>query len=189
MPCDLQTNRLHLRLRTRERQERIFALPIADQLAYFGYSKPEQLVRERNAFEQGWKNYKMDMCWWEFLLADTDTVMGQGGYHMWIPDHCRAEIGYHLAPEYHRKGYMWEALNAMMDFGFTEMGLNRIEACIGPKNEPSIKLVDKAGFKREGLLREHYCKDGVAEDSLIYSLLKREYNPTSKPNYQTLPIS
>lgn len=188
MPTDLRTNRLHLRLRTHERQARVFALPLADQLAYFGYSDPEQLVRERSAFEKGWKSYKMDMCWWEFLLADTDTVMGQGGYHMWIPDHSRAEIGYHIAPEYHRQGYMWEALEAMMHYGFTDMALNRIEACVGPDNDPSISLVNKAGFEREGVLREHYCKNGMAEDSVMYALLKRDYTPPANINYTTLPI-
>lgn len=54
------------------------------------------------------------------------------------------------------------------------MKLHRIEAFIGPHNLPSQKLVQKMGFKKEGLLREHYCKKGVVEDSIVFSLLRRE---------------
>jgi RimJ/RimL family protein N-acetyltransferase len=55
------------------------------------------------------------------------------------------------------------------------MKLHRVEAFIGPNNQPSLKLVENAGFKKEGNLREHYLKDGEWQDSGVFSLLKREY--------------
>jgi ribosomal-protein-alanine N-acetyltransferase len=70
---------------------------------------------------------------------------------------------------------MKEALKAMLDFGFKEMQLNRVEALIGPLNVPSTKLVQSLGFVQEGVLREHYCKNGELQDSVMFSLLKREY--------------
>jgi ribosomal-protein-alanine N-acetyltransferase len=56
------------------------------------------------------------------------------------------------------------------------MNLHRIEAYVGLANEPSNKLMQKFGFTKEGLLREHYLRDGIYHDSLIYSLLRKEWN-------------
>ena len=55
------------------------------------------------------------------------------------------------------------------------MGLNRIEAFVGPGNDPSLRIMERLGFSKEGLLREHYHKNNHTEDSVAYSLLKREY--------------
>ena len=70
---------------------------------------------------------------------------------------------------------MSEAILRIIDYGFSQMNLHRIEAFIGPANIASQKLVEKLGFQKEGVLREHYRKQGVIEDSIVYSLLKKEY--------------
>ena len=72
---------------------------------------------------------------------------------------------------------MKEGIKRILDYGFNEMGLNRVEAMIGSYNEPSLKLVRSLGFVKEGLLREHYCKNGELQDSIVFSLLKKEYRP------------
>ncbi len=56
------------------------------------------------------------------------------------------------------------------------MHLHRIEALIGPDNIASLKLVKRLGFVEEGTLREHYFKNEIYEDSIIFSLLKQEYD-------------
>jgi ribosomal-protein-alanine N-acetyltransferase len=55
------------------------------------------------------------------------------------------------------------------------MGLNRIEAFAGKWNIPSLKILKGAGFKEEGVLRSHFLKNGVYEDSVCFSLLRDEY--------------
>jgi ribosomal-protein-alanine N-acetyltransferase len=55
------------------------------------------------------------------------------------------------------------------------MYLHRIEALVGPHNIPSLKLVKSFGFREEGRLREHYFINNQLEDSIVFSLLKREY--------------
>ncbi|GAA4461501.1 hypothetical protein GCM10023093_06270 [Nemorincola caseinilytica] len=62
---------------------------------------------------------------------------------------------------YRNKGYMTEAMQAVIAHGFGQMGLNRIEAFVGTRNEPSLRLMQHFGFTKEGLLRSHYCKNGV----------------------------
>ena len=80
-----------------------------------------------------------------------------------------------MAEEERNKGYMGEALKAVLRFGFNEMNLNRIEALTSPTNEISQKLLHANGFVHEGELRRHYNKDGVFEHSVFYGLLKDEY--------------
>ena len=104
-----------------------------------------------------------------------DTV-GRGGFHNWYQVHNRAELGYLLNKEEHkRKGYMSEAVGAMLDYGFNFMGLNRVEAFIGPTNAASLGVVRKYGFKQEGHLKQHYVVNGEPQDSLVFSLLKEDY--------------
>ena len=106
----------------------------------------------------------------------SSKIMGKCGFHTWNPQHHRAEIGYALNDdEFKNKGYMKETLEKVLDFGFQEMPLNRIEALIDENNTPSKKLLDYFGFVREGNLRGHYLVDGVFEDSVMYSLLTSEF--------------
>ena len=96
--------------------------------------------------------------------------------HVWYLDHNRAEIGYALTDNPEKsKGLMTEAMNSILKYGFEEMKLHRIEAFIGPENIPSLKLVAKFNFKKEGVLRQHYFKNDKMEDSAVFALLKDEY--------------
>lgn len=88
---------------------------------------------------------------------------------------ARAEIGYSLAPEHWRQGYLAEALPALIDHGFEAMRLNRIEADIDPENTASARVLGKLGFRREGLLRERWIVRGEPSDSEIYGLLRNDW--------------
>jgi len=63
----------------------------------------------------------------------------------------------------------------MVDYGFEKLGLQRIEAYVGSANIPSLKIVSGLGMIQEGLLRAHFYRDGVYEDSVCFGLLKSEY--------------
>ena len=66
-------------------------------------------------------------------------------------------------------------LKAILEFGFTELKLHRVEALIAAENEPSLKLLLRYGFSKEGTMREDYVVNGKNEDSDCYSLLKWEW--------------
>ena len=70
---------------------------------------------------------------------------------------------------------MPEALQELIRFGFESMGLNRIEATTHTENFRSQRVLTKLGFQKEGLLREFYCRDGVYNDQVQFSLLRREW--------------
>lgn len=87
----------------------------------------------------------------------------------------RAEIGYILNPRAWGRGYMHEALSALLDYAFGELNLNRVEADTDPRNEPSARLLERLGFSKEGLLRERCIVDGEISDAAMYGLLRREW--------------
>ena len=73
------------------------------------------------------------------------------------------------------KGLMTEAINAIIDYGFNKLNLNRIEALVGIGNVPSLRLMERYNFKKEGVLRQHYHVSDNFEDSLLFSKLYCEY--------------
>jgi len=115
---------------------------------------------------------------WGIVEKLSNSFIGYFGFWRMIPEHCRAEIGYALKPEYWGKGYMYETLNKMVRFGFNEMKLHSIEANVNPVNEKSKKVLEKIGFKQEAYFRENYLFDHKFLDSIIYSLLEKDITET-----------
>lgn len=70
---------------------------------------------------------------------------------------------------------MHESLVALLDYGFGDLGLKRVEADIDPHNTHSAKSLERAGFIQEGLLRESCIVNGALTDSARYGLLRREW--------------
>ena len=90
-------------------------------------------------------------------------------------DSRRAEIGYSLLPAHWSRGYVSEALPALIDQAFGPLGLNRLEADIDPANTASRRVLERHGFTYQGLLRDRWIVRGKASDSAIYGLLAREW--------------
>lgn len=109
---------------------------------------------------------------WAIALADRGELAGSVGFWRWDKAHRRAEIGYELAAEHRGRGYMAEALSALLPFGFEAMDLHSVEANTHPDNAASNKVLEQLGFRREGYLRENYLCDGVFYDTALYSLLR-----------------
>lgn len=148
----------------------------AEAMGILGIKTLQDFTQEKKKREQGSSGYNKSFVNFRIVDKNTQDVLGWCGYHTWYLEHQRAEIGYAMSAEHLKaKGIMSEALKAIIHYGFTTMGLNRIEACIGPDNVPSLKLIAKFKFTKEGQLREHYHKNGRIEDSIMFSLLKREY--------------
>ncbi len=109
------------------------------------------------------------IAWAITLKDDDDRLIGTIGFHRLMKEHFRAEIGYMLHPDHWRKGIMGEALEAVVDHGFSRMGLHSIEANTDPRNTPSNSLLKKHGFKQEGLLKENFYRNGEFLDTAIWS--------------------
>jgi ribosomal-protein-alanine N-acetyltransferase len=71
---------------------------------------------------------------------------------------------------------MSEVLPEVIRYGFTTMKLHRIEAMVGPNNGASLRLMQKFGFRHEGHLKAHYLRNGIYEDSVVFGLLRSEWD-------------
>lgn len=111
-----------------------------------------------------------------WLITLEGKAIGTIGYHRIDKNNHIAEIGYDLSKEYWRKGYMNEAMDAVIRFGFKEINLNRIQAFVHVENVPSYKILRKFGFVPEGILRDMYFFRNQYHDHHILSLLKRDWN-------------
>jgi len=114
---------------------------------------------------------------WIVCLREDGTAIGTGGLWRWVREHRLAEVGYDLLPQHWGRGYMPEAVRAMVRYGFATLRLHRIEANVDPANVASVRLLEKVGFRREGVLRENWLHDGEFTHSAIYGMLAGE-SPT-----------
>ena len=95
-------------------------------------------------------------------------------YHHGHIRNKRVEIGYIIDPAHHRRGIATEAVSAMLDFCFGELRLHRVQAFTHPDNIASRKLVEKLGFRREGLLRDNLRVGDDWRDDVLYALLETD---------------
>jgi RimJ/RimL family protein N-acetyltransferase len=94
----------------------------------------------------------------------------------------RAEIGYSLDPKLHGQGMASEALRAALAHAFDSLRLRRVEADVDPRNTPSCRLLERLGFRLEGLLRARWRVAGEICDSALYGLLAPEFLREPRPN-------
>jgi RimJ/RimL family protein N-acetyltransferase len=87
------------------------------------------------------------------------------------PHHSRAELGYWVGVDFWNQGYCTEAAKAVIDFGFTNLKLNKITSRHLSSNPSSGRVMVKAGMHREGLLRREFLKNGQFYDIEVYGLL------------------
>ena len=117
-------------------------------------------------------------------LAVTDQssgdVVGEAVLKLIPPGHGQGEIGFGVAPVHWKKGYATEIARALVDTGFKTLQLHRIAAQCAPENKASIRVMQKLGMAREGLLREHYRSGERYWSSVIYAVLAREYDKIRK---------
>jgi ribosomal-protein-alanine N-acetyltransferase len=112
-----------------------------------------------------------------FAIANPEELIGGIGLLL-QPDVYRysAEVGYWLAEPFWGKGITTMALKAFTKFAFEQFELRRLFAGVFEGNNPSVKVLEKAGYKFEGRYRKAVFKDGKFKDQLIYSFLKEEIN-------------
>lgn len=107
-------------------------------------------------------------------LKRTGLVLGAVGLEIEAADE-RAELGYWIDPAFWNRGYASEAALAVVDFGFRQLGLNRIMAEYMLHNRASGRVLAKAGFQLEGLLRQHARKWGRFYDVAVLGIVRDQW--------------
>ena len=104
--------------------------------------------------------------------SEQGTVIGAVGLEI-DSAHERAEMGYWVGKKYWGSGYCTEAATAVIDFGFKQLGLNRVFAYHMLRNGASGRVMQKLGMTQEGTLNQHVKKWGKFEDVALYGILRR----------------
>ena len=174
----LETKRLVLRELCSDDMELLFAVLGNEEVTQFYDDEVFRDVSQASEQIEAWAaGFSARRCIrWGIAQRENGEIIGTCGYYGFHSWHKRAGIGYELARSFWRQGIMTEALDAIIEFGFERIGLNRIEAVVMPENKGSVKLLEGLGFHQEGILREYekWGNKGCI-DLMIFSLLRREY--------------
>ncbi len=173
----LETRRLRLQPMTAEHTDFVFrhfsnpavAQYLLDEPPVADYAQAQEIVQFYS--DPAGKTYNR----WVILQKSDNQPVGTCGFHKWDQRYFRAEIGYDLDPNFWGRDYMTETLNAVIANGFEHMQLNRIEALVYVENHRSARLLQKLGFKQEGLLRDYFYLDSKFYDHYLFSLLQRDW--------------
>ena len=173
----LSTERLHLRQLQPTDAQALFAIRSDQQVRAPYGQEPYQSLADAQAMIQRLQGIyeRREGLFWCITLKGADTMIGSCTLFNFDPDfHC-AETGYELNRAYWRQGIIAEALPAMLTYGFSELGLHRIEANVGADNLPSQNVLRKLGFAHEGILRQRYIFHGQCEDQHCFGMLRDEW--------------
>jgi ribosomal-protein-alanine N-acetyltransferase len=119
---------------------------------------------------------------WAVAEKRGDRCIGMVIYHHREAHNRRLEIGYMLARPYCGRGLMTEAVRALIEHFFAELGVHRVEAMIHPDNSASIKLVERLGFRREsGPLRDYWRIGESYMSAVVYALIDGGESRASSP--------
>lgn len=114
-----------------------------------------------------------------FIMENSNQLpIGLLGLNLGKPNYANAEIWYKLNPDFWAKGYATEAVKTIFDFGFKQLQLHRIEAGCAIENIGSIKVLEKAGFTKEGRTRKLLPIRGEWHDNFGFAILEEDWQTT-----------
>jgi [ribosomal protein S5]-alanine N-acetyltransferase len=90
-----------------------------------------------------------------------------------------AHLGYAVTEAANGRGYATEAVQEATRIAFEELGLHRVQAAVIPRNDASIRVLEKAGFRREGFAERYLLINGAWEDHLVFAVTREGYGSSS----------
>ncbi|WP_433262148.1 GNAT family N-acetyltransferase [Actinosynnema sp. CS-041913] len=115
------------------------------------------------------------------LAVERDgRVIGEAVLKWLNEEHRQGEIGYIFHPDHHGNGYATEASRAMLRLGFDNLGLHRIVASCDAFNEPSWRVMERLGMRREAHFRHHEVFKGDWGEEFVYAILEDEWRATTR---------
>lgn len=174
----IETERLILRPFEYSDDEAMLKYWIADEKIQSMYFEPTYTTKEavRELLDKYISSYEnKDYYRWAIILKENNECIGQIAYFLVDTKNNFAEIEYCIGSDFQRKGLATEATKAIIDFGFKQIGLHKIQICHASNNMASRRVIEKCGFHYEGALRDFFYLNGAYADRLYYSILEYEY--------------
>lgn len=175
-PITLNTPRLVLRPLREDDAAVLFAMYSDPQfMRYWSFAPMTQLEQAREYLSRlmtASASGKDLVC--AIDLRETGQMIGTCTLFSLYEPSLRAEIGFGVSREFWRQGYTQEAVHTLIGHAFSTLSLRRLEADIDPRNNGSARVLERAGFAREGLLRERWVVGGEVSDTALYGLLRSD---------------
>lgn len=106
---------------------------------------------------------------------DSGKLIGDCGFRVLASDPEQAEVGITLAPEFQRQGYAIEVLRALLDYLFITLRKHRVFGSVDPRNVSSLKLLERAGMRKEAHFVQSMRFRGEWVDDVIFAMLASEW--------------
>ncbi|HLI52277.1 MAG TPA: GNAT family protein [Thermomicrobiaceae bacterium] len=179
---ELETQRLRLRQLTLDDADEMFAYTHDPEVARYTFWEPHVSVEQSRAelalavaaHEAGRPTH------WGIEHRIDHRLIGNCGFKWWDSNAASAEINAYLSRFYWNQGLVTEAVREVLNYGFHEMGLHRIQACCEPPNVGSARVLEKVGMTYEGTLRQADYDKGEYHDLRIYSVIRGEWGCSSR---------
>ncbi|WP_025682155.1 GNAT family N-acetyltransferase [Paenibacillus maysiensis] len=181
-----------------EKSNEVFAVSERLVIRQFGIHDVQPFYQYRSNPEasrfQSWENYTLEDAeafvskqmatspnqpgtWFQYAIAlgTSDRLIGDCAIHTIGAEPRIVELGFTLAPEYQGKGYMHEALCALLDYVFGSLNKHKMIAFTDVRNTKSIQLLERLGMRLEGHLLENYMIKGHWVDEYQYAVLQSKW--------------
>jgi ribosomal-protein-alanine N-acetyltransferase len=157
---------LELRLRNRD-----FLAPFepARPAAYFTRAAQRQELRDGLAGWDAGRDFTFGIFEGDELIGRLRlTQVARGAFQ-------NAILGYFVDEDHCGRGHATAAVRLALDFAFDSARLHRVQAAVMPRNTPSIRVLEKSGFRAEGFAPRYLCIDGIWEDHRLYAVTAEDH--------------
>ncbi len=170
----IKTKRTVLKMPEYKSAEDMFKLCKNENVArYSDWTAHKNIYESAALIRMLHKKYRKNCCFtFGIYLRESNRLIGTVSIAEINYNYKIAQIGYSLNEDYWHKGYAFEAVKAFMDFLFTKVGVERIEAKVMVENTASEKLLIKLGFTKEALLKKGAVCRGDPVNVNLFSLVK-----------------
>lgn len=172
-------------------------MAVSDSADMYDYSRrsvvTKYLLWTEHESESQTYNFLSDVCdWykrgayfdWAVTLTDSGKMIGTCGFTSFDFENARAEVGYVINPDFWGKGMATEAVSAVIEFAFKEIGANRVEAHFIEGNNASLRVMEKCGMSFEGYLRQYMLVKGEYKNIGFAAVTRDKFE--IKNRYSTL---
>ncbi|MCB0042546.1 MAG: GNAT family N-acetyltransferase [Caldilineaceae bacterium] len=150
------------------------AVSIAEIARYETWCHPGFMREDAASYVNWWRRAWADGQAYYFAVEElaTGDFLGSCGLSGLLRDHRRAGLGYWIRSDRTGRGFATDAARTVMHFGFTELGLNRVELECAVDNVASRRVAEKLGAVQEGILRSRLILPAGATDTAMYAAIR-----------------
>lgn len=135
-----------------------------DSLASVG-----SFLKEIESFNIGGQKFNL-------LIEYENTLAGIIGFHRIDRINAKAEIGYWIGQSYQGNGILAQVMPVFLSYGFNTLAINRVDLLTLISHQRSIRLAERSGFIKEGVLKEYYFMHDAFQDAVLYRMLRSDFN-------------